>query len=75
MCFGFSEHLGPVVDSVIKIADTLDELEKSQHSQRVQEQFHRDGKTVLFKKTLWSVMYFLCSGNGHHIARSMDGNS
>jgi len=36
------EHLGPVVDSVIKIADTLDDIETLQHQMRVREQSHRD---------------------------------
>jgi hypothetical protein len=36
--------LGPVVDSVIKIADELDSIETLQHHMRVREQSHRDGK-------------------------------
>ncbi len=39
------EHLGPVVDSVIKIADELDEIERLQHVMRVREQNHRDSKS------------------------------
>lgn len=36
------EHLSPVVDSVIKISETLEEIEKIQHHMRVQEQSQRD---------------------------------
>jgi hypothetical protein len=36
------EHLSPVVDSVIKISETLEELEKIQHHMRVSEQSSRD---------------------------------
>jgi hypothetical protein len=35
-------HLGPIVDSVIKIADTLDAVEANQHHYKVREQAHRD---------------------------------
>lgn len=36
------EHLGPVVDSVIKISDDLEVIEKLQHQARVREQVARD---------------------------------
>lgn len=39
------EHLGPVVDSVIKIADELDSIEQIQHHTRIREQSHRDGES------------------------------
>lgn len=36
------EHLGPMVDSIIKITDMLDEVEQLQHYMRVREWTHRD---------------------------------
>lgn len=41
------EHLGPVVDSVIKISDDLDTIERLQHHMRVREQVHRDGTPLV----------------------------
>ena len=40
------EHLGPVVDSVIKISDDLDTIERLQNHMKVRERIHRDGKLV-----------------------------
>ena len=36
------QDLGPMVDSIIKIADTLDSVEQLQHRERVKEQAWRD---------------------------------
>ena len=36
------QDLGPMVDSIIKIADTLDAIEQHQHHTRVREQQWRD---------------------------------
>eukprot|EP00474_Spongospora_subterranea_P008581 CRZ09039.1 hypothetical protein [Spongospora subterranea] len=36
------EHLGPVVDSVIKVSEDMDGIVRQQHALRVREQIHRD---------------------------------
>ena len=36
------EHLGPVVDSIMKITDKIEKVERMQHFMRVREQSHRD---------------------------------
>lgn len=45
--FAHLEHLGPMVDSVIKISEELDQIEKLQHTMRVREQSHRDSRLLL----------------------------
>lgn len=50
------EHLGPVVDSVIKIADELDVLEKLQHHMRVKEQSHFDVSMTTGGRVQWMSM-------------------
>lgn len=47
------EHLGPMVDSVIKIADELDEVEKMQHHMRVREQAHFDSSQTTNSRVQW----------------------
>ncbi|MES1909638.1 MAG: hypothetical protein MHM6MM_002343 [Cercozoa sp. M6MM] len=47
------EHLGPVVDSVIKISDKLDEIEHAQKSMRNREHVHRDTQ----ESTNWRVQW------------------
>lgn len=51
------EDLGPMVDSVIKIADELDVIEKLQHHIRVQEQFMRDRLTVSNSRVHWISIF------------------
>merc|ERR1719231_330051 len=51
------EDLGPMVDSVIKIADDLDVIEKLQHHIRVQEQFMRDRLTVSNNRVHWISIF------------------
>lgn len=54
------EHLGPMVDSVIKISDQLEVMEKLQHSMRVREQLHRDSESLFsFFLSLSSFSSFL----------------
>jgi len=50
------EHLGPVVDSVIKIADELDNIEKLQHYMRVREQSHRDASESTNARVQWLAL-------------------
>ncbi len=47
------EHLGPTVDSVIKIADELDSIETLQHHIRVREQSHRDMVETTNSRVQW----------------------
>ncbi len=47
------EHLGPTVDSVIKIADELDAIENLQHHIRVREQSHRDMVETTNSRVQW----------------------
>jgi Ni,Fe-hydrogenase I cytochrome b subunit len=47
------EHLGPVVDSVVKISDTLEKITKLQHYLRVREQAHRDTQESTNSRVSW----------------------
>ena len=47
------QDLGPMVDSIIKIADTLDAIEQHQHHQRVREQQWRDQGDVTDDRVQW----------------------
>lgn len=47
------EHLGPMVDSVIKIADQLDVIENAQHHMRVREQSARDSIEQTHSRVHW----------------------
>ena len=47
------QDLGPMVDSIIKIADTLDAIEAQQHTQRVKEQQWRDEVDVTDDRVQW----------------------
>lgn len=42
------EGLGPVVDSIVKISNSLVQIEKMQHYLRVREAAHRDSKQFVF---------------------------
>jgi len=46
-------HLGPIVDSVIHIADKLDAVESLQHHMRVREQSHRDSIEASNARVQW----------------------
>lgn len=49
--------LGPMVDSIIAIADQLDAIEIQQHHTRVREQMHRDlASTTNDRVQLWSLV-------------------
>jgi hypothetical protein len=41
-CVSVSEHLGPTVDSVVRLNDEFDNIITAQHHIRVREQIHRD---------------------------------
>jgi len=47
------EHLGKTVDSVIQIADDLENLEKLQKNLRVREQSHRDATEDTNSRIVW----------------------
>ncbi len=42
MMWCVTEHLTPMVDSVIKISEELTQIETLQHHMRIREQSHRD---------------------------------
>lgn len=48
--FAHLEHLGPMVDSVIKISEELEQIEKLQHHMRVRERSHRDSQDSTNRK-------------------------
>ena len=50
------QDLGGMVDSIIKIADQLDEIEKLQHHQRVREQQWRDEGEASDSNVQWLTM-------------------
>jgi len=45
--------LGPMVDAIIKIADSLDVIEQQQHHNRIREQNHRDITESTNSKVQW----------------------
>ncbi|XXQ33693.1 GOLD domain-containing protein [Plasmodiophora brassicae] len=47
------EHLGPVVDSVIKVSEELDAIERIQHHLRIREQLHRDTQESTNSRVQW----------------------
>jgi emp24/gp25L/p24 family/GOLD len=51
------EHLGPVVDSVIKISDDLDSLERLQHHARIRDQLHRDIAETTKSRVQWLAIF------------------
>ena len=51
------EHLGPVVESVIKIADQLDAIETAQHKMRIREQQHRDSIESMNDRVKWLSLF------------------
>lgn len=52
----YTEHLGPMVDSVIEIANKLDDVEKYQHFMRVREQNHRDTSINTNSRVQWMAI-------------------
>ena len=54
------EHLGPVVDSVIKISDELDQIERLQHHLRIREQVHRDTQESTNSRVQWFALVEAC---------------
>jgi hypothetical protein len=50
------EHLGPMVDSVIKVSDELDAIERLQHTMRVREQNHRDTSAAINSRVQWMAV-------------------
>ena len=60
------EHLGPVVDSVIKISDDLETIEKLQKKIRLREVIGRSGmflckvETLLYTSTDMLLFLYLC---------------
>jgi len=51
------EHLGPVVDSVIKVNEKLAEIEKLEHYLRVREQKHRDTQESTNDRVQWMSVF------------------
>jgi hypothetical protein len=51
------EHLGPTVDSVIKIADELDSIAKLQHHMRVRERSHHDHVATASSRVQWMTIF------------------
>lgn len=51
------EHLGPMVDSVIKLSEDLDAIEKSQRSMRTKEHQHFAMVRSTSSRLQWLVMF------------------
>lgn len=51
------EHLGPMVDSVIKISDELDAIEKHQKHTRKREKLHYQSVKATNNRIQWMVMF------------------
>eukprot|EP00455_Lapot_gusevi_P006734 TRINITY_DN1288_c0_g1_i1.p1 TRINITY_DN1288_c0_g1~~TRINITY_DN1288_c0_g1_i1.p1 ORF type:complete len:204 (+),score=75.82 TRINITY_DN1288_c0_g1_i1:150-761(+) len=47
------EHLGPVVDSVVRLSDELDAIERMQRHMRVREHVHRDTAESTNSRVAW----------------------
>jgi len=47
------EHLTPVVDSVVKVADELASIEQLQHLMRIRERSHRDASEATNARVQW----------------------
>jgi p24 family protein beta-1 len=54
------EHLGPVVDSIIKIADDLDEVTRTQHHMAVRERSHQDTQLSTNSRVHWMAAIESC---------------
>ncbi len=72
------EHLGPVVDSVIKIADALDGVSRTQHHMAVRERSHQDTQLSTNSRVHWLAAFESCVLIGmslfqlHYIRRWLD---
>eukprot|EP00471_Norrisiella_sphaerica_P001925 CAMPEP_0184480734 /NCGR_PEP_ID=MMETSP0113_2-20130426/2265_1 /TAXON_ID=91329 /ORGANISM="Norrisiella sphaerica, Strain BC52" /LENGTH=188 /DNA_ID=CAMNT_0026859431 /DNA_START=112 /DNA_END=678 /DNA_ORIENTATION=- len=54
------EHLGPVVDSIIKIADNLDAITRTQHHMAIRERSHQDTQLSTNSRVHWMAAFESC---------------
>eukprot|EP00472_Partenskyella_glossopodia_P010928 CAMPEP_0197537030 /NCGR_PEP_ID=MMETSP1318-20131121/55613_1 /TAXON_ID=552666 /ORGANISM="Partenskyella glossopodia, Strain RCC365" /LENGTH=186 /DNA_ID=CAMNT_0043095087 /DNA_START=249 /DNA_END=809 /DNA_ORIENTATION=- len=54
------EHLGPVVDSIIKIADNLDAVTRTQHHMAIRERAHQDTQLSTNSRVHWMAAFESC---------------
>ncbi|GAB5360937.1 hypothetical protein AAMO2058_000671000 [Amorphochlora amoebiformis] len=54
------EHLGPVVDSIIKIADGLDAVTRKQHHFAIRERQHQDTQISTNSRVHWMAAFQSC---------------
>jgi protein ERP2 len=50
------EHLGPMVDSIIRLSDDLDVVEKQLHHDRIQERWHVELARQSISRAYWFVI-------------------
>eukprot|EP00466_Bigelowiella_natans_P016168 jgi/Bigna1/88381/estExt_fgenesh1_pg.C_310102 len=55
------EHLGPVVDSIIKIADSLDAVTRTQHHMAIRERNHQDTQLSTNSRVHWMAAFESCA--------------